>query len=323
MTRQPATRARLLAVATLCAAGLAILALTPSSPAGRPGTAPAWRWLWPVPTRSADPIEALTATSRLIAMAALVYLVLITIANLAQSFVPDHRRGSRPWRALQSLTPRWLAMASIGVAIGAGPVAAQQPLEPTDGRAAPVMELLDAGRHHGSSGSTPPPSTAGPTEQGPALDPGSAVGTGGDVEPGSAVATGATDGPDGGPVSSMPWADDDADPMIDPSSPLQPIPDQSTALEATEPDASSAAAAPATQPSVDQLPPSVAVYRVQPGDHFWSIAEQVVTQRDGPGAPDAVVAAYWRQLIDANRDRLVDPDNPDLIMPGQVFDLPW
>jgi nucleoid-associated protein YgaU len=31
---------------------------------------------------------------------------------------------------------------------------------------------------------------------------------------------------------------------------------------------------------------------------------------------------YWAQLVDANRDRLVDPDDPDLLLPGQVLVLP-
>jgi nucleoid-associated protein YgaU len=34
------------------------------------------------------------------------------------------------------------------------------------------------------------------------------------------------------------------------------------------------------------------------------------------------VAAYWLVLIEANRDRLVVADNPDLLYPGQVLVLP-
>ena len=34
------------------------------------------------------------------------------------------------------------------------------------------------------------------------------------------------------------------------------------------------------------------------------------------------MAAYWRRLIEANRGRLVDPDDPDLVLPGQRFVLP-
>jgi nucleoid-associated protein YgaU len=52
---------------------------------------------------------------------------------------------------------------------------------------------------------------------------------------------------------------------------------------------------------------------VRPGDSFWSIAEE---EADGD------VVSYWRALIDANRDRLVDPGNPDLLYPEQVLRLP-
>lgn len=49
---------------------------------------------------------------------------------------------------------------------------------------------------------------------------------------------------------------------------------------------------------------------VQPGDHLWSIAA-----RTAPGD----VVRYWVQLVEANRDRLPDPD---LVLPGQVLVLP-
>ena len=34
------------------------------------------------------------------------------------------------------------------------------------------------------------------------------------------------------------------------------------------------------------------------------------------------VADYWMTLIEANRRRLHDPANPDLLFPGQTLDLP-
>ena len=60
---------------------------------------------------------------------------------------------------------------------------------------------------------------------------------------------------------------------------------------------------------------------VAEGDHLWAIAERHVRQHAGD-ADDAEVAAYWRRLIEANRGRLVDPDDPDLVLPGQRFVLP-
>jgi hypothetical protein len=53
---------------------------------------------------------------------------------------------------------------------------------------------------------------------------------------------------------------------------------------------------------------------VAAGDSFWSIA---VDEADG-----REVTTYWRALIEANRDRLVDPSNPDLLYPDQVLRLP-
>ena len=39
-------------------------------------------------------------------------------------------------------------------------------------------------------------------------------------------------------------------------------------------------------------------------------------------ATDAEIRPYWLALIERNRSSLVDPANPDLIFPGQVFQLP-
>jgi nucleoid-associated protein YgaU len=61
---------------------------------------------------------------------------------------------------------------------------------------------------------------------------------------------------------------------------------------------------------------------VRPGECFWSIAERVLTDNWGRAPTDAEIVPYWRRLIDANRLELVQPDNPDLILPGQVFAVP-
>jgi hypothetical protein len=64
-----------------------------------------------------------------------------------------------------------------------------------------------------------------------------------------------------------------------------------------------------------------AVWEVAPGDSLWAIAEDVV-RTDAPTAGDRDVTAYWRRLVAANRRTLVDPGNPDLLVPGQRLALP-
>ena len=62
-------------------------------------------------------------------------------------------------------------------------------------------------------------------------------------------------------------------------------------------------------------------WTVAPGDHLWRIAEETLADHGAAPSPDEV-ASYWRTLCETNHDRLVDPDNPDLIMPGQQIALP-
>lgn len=67
---------------------------------------------------------------------------------------------------------------------------------------------------------------------------------------------------------------------------------------------------------------AVPTWAVQPGDHFWHIAEATLTEAWGRDPTDVEIDPYWRHLVEVNRARLVDQSNPDLIYPGQVFDLP-
>ena len=71
---------------------------------------------------------------------------------------------------------------------------------------------------------------------------------------------------------------------------------------------------PRTAPATVVVPPPSTEVVVDHGDSFWSIAADHVGDRE--------VVAYWRALIAANRDRLVDPSNPDLLYPNQVLVLP-
>ena len=65
----------------------------------------------------------------------------------------------------------------------------------------------------------------------------------------------------------------------------------------------------------------VVVHLVVAGESFWSIAEEHVLQNMDE-ASDADVASYWRVLVEANRSRLPDPNNPDLLWVGTQLDLP-
>lgn len=68
--------------------------------------------------------------------------------------------------------------------------------------------------------------------------------------------------------------------------------------------------------------PAPVAWTVAPGECFWSVAERVQTTHLGYAAADGEIVPYWRRLIEANRANLAHPDNPDLIFPGQVFELP-
>lgn len=56
---------------------------------------------------------------------------------------------------------------------------------------------------------------------------------------------------------------------------------------------------------------------VEPGDNFWELAEEQLAVATGEQPTDAETLPYWRELIGANEDRLVQPGNPSLIVPGQ------
>ena len=84
----------------------------------------------------------------------------------------------------------------------------------------------------------------------------------------------------------------------------------------TEPEAPPA---PAPDPVLGGTPDR---WTVQPGDCFWTIADDLLHQAWGRAPTDAEIVPYWLRLIEANRAELADPGNADLIFPGQVFTVP-
>ncbi len=86
------------------------------------------------------------------------------------------------------------------------------------------------------------------------------------------------------------------------------------------------AAAPAAEPGDHREPDGPDSDRewwtVEAGDHFWHIAEEHLRRHRGSTPPEEDVRRYWRRLVAANRDLLVDGDNPDLLLPGQLLRVP-
>lgn len=77
-------------------------------------------------------------------------------------------------------------------------------------------------------------------------------------------------------------------------------------------------------PAVVEIAPATSSteWVVERGDHLWHIAESTLATAWGRPPTDAEVDPYWRSVIESNRSRLVDHDNPDLITIGQRFALP-
>jgi hypothetical protein len=61
---------------------------------------------------------------------------------------------------------------------------------------------------------------------------------------------------------------------------------------------------------------------VEPGESFWLIARSRVAESQATEVDDGTIEAYWVRLIDANRDRLADPADADLLFAGQELVLP-
>jgi hypothetical protein len=60
---------------------------------------------------------------------------------------------------------------------------------------------------------------------------------------------------------------------------------------------------------------------IEPGEHLWAVAEQHLAEAWGRSPSDAETAPYWRRLVERNRPRLPNPDDPDLVYPGLEIEL--
>jgi hypothetical protein len=63
-------------------------------------------------------------------------------------------------------------------------------------------------------------------------------------------------------------------------------------------------------------------HTVRSGESLWRIARHRLEVALDRSPTDAEIVPYWREVIELNRDRLPDRDDPDLILPGQELLLP-
>lgn len=61
---------------------------------------------------------------------------------------------------------------------------------------------------------------------------------------------------------------------------------------------------------------------VRPGDNLWVMAERQLQEATGGEVAEADVRGHWQTVIDINRDRFADPDNPSRIYAGQQMRMP-
>jgi hypothetical protein len=273
--------------------------------------------LEPVTAPTPDTASAATATLWLSAAGTLAWLWASTARTLWQARAPGVRTA--PTRGIPALVWR-LARRSAGLGLTASMVVGVLPAD---------------GRPQGDP-PAPPPTTAPPAapdvpavrpvDSDPPLfvrvpDPGEVPA---DARGGSGGADDtAGDGrPRGEPTVRMRRVDPPATtttsvpPTVtsDEPGPTSSVPAGDGAVGRREPAHPSAST---TSPTTD-----AETWVIAPGEHLWHVAEATVGERGGAPPPAAAVLRYHRILVETNRDRLVDPTNPDLVYPGQVFVLP-
>lgn len=256
------------------------------------------RWLADPGAMAGDGlVDLLAAGARMVASLMLAYLTLASVTNLVSSFERPRRRAPRLMRWFDRVAPRWLVMASVGIVASSAlsaPAGAASATEPVPLHDDVLMEVVEDGR----------------------------------VLPSAVADADSATNLDESPRTMLPWADitGASTSTLPPPPRLEPVESGATPTD-TNDGSGSQPALPQLEPG--QLPPPAHVERplpapqgrlhtVQPGEHFWGIAERTVAE----GELEIGVTEYWQRLIDLNRAGLVDPDNPDLIFPGQVLVLP-
>jgi LysM domain len=243
---------------------------------------------------AASPAEMAMAVLRLLALAACGYLLAVTALGVAARVV----RARGLTAAVDRVTP---AVVRRIVAGGSG--------------AGLVLGTLVA--------SLPAPDLTGPPGASTATASPAATATMARVPAPTATMARTTPGPAGGEATMTRLEDPTttADPATPSATMTRVGPERSAEPVAATAVTVASAAAPVL-PAAPALPAvDAATWLVAAGDSLWSIAEEIVRTAQ-PDAADRTVTRYWRALTDANRASLVDPANPDLLVPGQQLTLP-
>jgi hypothetical protein len=235
---------------------------------------------------TAPPADMAMAILRLAALAANLYLLAVTALCVAARAVRVGRLAS----AVEAVTPevvRRLVAGGSGVGLAIGAAAASLPVPDVDDHL-PGFTIA--------------------SEAGAAVDPSATMTR---VAEAAAAARAAPAAHAAKVQATMTLADE-------PAPATATMTRQTAAVTGAAAPSPTPAAPPPALPSID-----AGVWVVEPGDSFWSIAEDVVggASRDAQ-VDERAVARYWRRLVDANRSDLVDPSNADLLVTGQRLVVP-
>jgi hypothetical protein len=244
-----------------------------------------------------DPFVAAAAVLRLVVLALAWYLVAVTTVGLVARLT----RAARLVRVADALSVpivRHVLQGALGLTLAAGVVASSSGAVPATARAAPGPSETAAAAADDDT------SRAGML----ALDgPGSGEAT---------VSMVGLDDPGAGGTARMVGLDERRD-------------DATARMVGLGPPGASPDASGEDAPEVDPGPEADGAsaaaegeHEVEAGEHLWSIAEDHLAAHLDHDPSEAEVAVHWRRLVEVNRDRLANPDDPDLIFPGQHVVLP-
>ncbi|WP_208028142.1 hypothetical protein [Rhabdothermincola sediminis] len=283
MTRsRPPGPTSLLAWTALLSAQLAVLVAAGSVLPGPPGVHPASVSAW---LHEQGPVAAALGVARLGALAGCAYLLL----TVGLGLVVRLTRVPTLLAVAELVTvPRIRRLLYGGVGVGLS-LAATTATIPTTAMAAPS------------------PLAAQPAPPAPPSHPVTMR----SVPEESGTATSTTSKPSPPPV--MRTLDPDAD-QARPAAhhpPTAPVP----------PDPPPAASTPPASEPVGRAR-EASSWTVAPGEHLWGIAHHTLATAWARPPTDEETATYLDVLIATNEERLPVPGNPDLIFPGQVFELP-